>query len=79
MRRHVDHFAIYELNAHKKVHLDSDCIAEYDMKFMDIDSDEYEPGVTRVSSEFTRIIRDLSQLGGECPYRGQQGRRLVFQ
>jgi proliferating cell nuclear antigen len=49
---------------------DSDRIAEYDMKLMDIDSDtlgipetEYEARVTMPSSEFTRIVRDLSQLG----------------
>ena len=40
------------------------------MKLMAIDSDtlgtpetEYEPGVAMASSEFTRIVRDLSQLG----------------
>jgi proliferating cell nuclear antigen len=49
---------------------DSDRIAEYDMKLMDIDSDtlgipdtEYDARVTMPSSEFTRIVRDLSQLG----------------
>ncbi|KAG6907678.1 hypothetical protein DXG01_007781 [Tephrocybe rancida] len=48
----------------------SDRIAEYDMKLMDIDSDtlgipdtEYEARVTMPSSEFTRIVRDLSLLG----------------
>jgi len=48
----------------------SDRIAEYDMKLMDIDSDtlgipetEYEARVTMASSEFSRIVRDLSQLG----------------
>ncbi|KAF8808762.1 proliferating cell nuclear antigen [Phlegmacium glaucopus] len=48
----------------------SDRIAEYDMKLMDIDSDtlgipdtEYDARVTMASSEFTRIVRDLSQLG----------------
>jgi len=48
----------------------SDRIAEYDMKLMDIDSDtlgipetEYEARVTMPSAEFTRIVRDLSQLG----------------
>ncbi|PPR05343.1 hypothetical protein CVT26_011607 [Gymnopilus dilepis] len=48
----------------------SDRIAEYDMKLMDIDADtlqipetEYDARVTLPSSEFTRIVRDLSQLG----------------
>ncbi|KAH7925770.1 proliferating cell nuclear antigen [Leucogyrophana mollusca] len=48
----------------------SDRIAEYDMKLMDIDSDtlgipdtEYDARVTMPSSEFSRIVRDLSQLG----------------
>ncbi|KAF6754730.1 proliferating cell nuclear antigen, N-terminal domain-containing protein [Ephemerocybe angulata] len=48
----------------------SDRIAEYEMKLMDIDSDqlgipetEYDARVTLPSSEFTRIVRDLSQLG----------------
>ncbi|KAG6887056.1 hypothetical protein C0995_001998 [Termitomyces sp. Mi166 len=48
----------------------SDRIAEYDMKLMDIDSDtlgipdtEYDARVTMPSSEFTRIVRDLSLLG----------------
>ncbi|KAF8221297.1 proliferating cell nuclear antigen [Tricholoma matsutake] len=48
----------------------SDRIAEYDMKLMDIDSDtlgipdtDYDARVTLASSEFTRIVRDLSQLG----------------
>ncbi|KAG6865877.1 hypothetical protein C0991_010958 [Blastosporella zonata] len=48
----------------------SDRIAEYDMKLMDIDSDtlgipdtDYEARVTMPSSEFTRIVRDLSLLG----------------
>ncbi|KAF9005074.1 proliferating cell nuclear antigen, N-terminal domain-containing protein [Cyathus striatus] len=48
----------------------SDRIAEYDMKLMDIDSDslgipdtEYDARVTLPSAEFTRIVRDLSQLG----------------
>ena len=49
---------------------DSDRIAEYDMKLMDIDSDtlgipdtEYDARVTMPSAEFTRVVRDLSQLG----------------
>ncbi|EIW78058.1 proliferating cell nuclear antigen [Coniophora puteana RWD-64-598 SS2] len=48
----------------------SDRIAEYDLKLMDIDSDtlgipdtEYDARVTMPASEFTRIVRDLSQLG----------------
>ena len=52
------------------LHTDADRIAEYDMKLMDIDSDtlgipdtEYDARVTMPSSEFTRIVRDLSQLG----------------
>lgn len=50
--------------------LDSDRIAEYDMKLMDIDADtlnipetEYDARVTLPSAEFSRIVRDLSQLG----------------
>ena len=49
---------------------DSDRIAEYDMKLMDIDADtlnipetEYDARVTMLSTEFARIVRDLSQLG----------------
>ncbi|KAF4622525.1 hypothetical protein D9613_009632 [Agrocybe pediades] len=48
----------------------SDRIAEYDMKLMDIDADtlqipdtEYDARVTLSSAEFTRIVRDLSMLG----------------
>ncbi|KAF9524760.1 proliferating cell nuclear antigen, N-terminal domain-containing protein [Crepidotus variabilis] len=48
----------------------SDRIAEYDMKLMDIDADtlnipetEYDARVTMPSAEFTRIVRDLSLLG----------------
>ncbi|KAG6855462.1 hypothetical protein H0H87_002434 [Tephrocybe sp. NHM501043] len=48
----------------------SDRIAEYDMKLMDIDLDtlgipetDYEARVSMPSSEFTRIVRDLSLLG----------------
>lgn len=51
-------------------HVDSDRIAEYDLKLMDIDSDklgipetDYDARVTMPSSEFSRIVRDLSQLG----------------
>ena len=50
--------------------LDSDRIAEYEMKLMDIDSDqlgipetEYDARVTLPSNEFSRIVRDLSLLG----------------
>ena len=50
--------------------IDSDRIAEYDMKLMDIDSEslgipdtEYDARVTMPSGEFTRIVRDLSLLG----------------
>jgi Proliferating cell nuclear antigen, C-terminal domain len=49
---------------------DSDRVAEYDMKLMDIDTDalgipdtEYEACVTMSAVEFGRICRDLSQLG----------------
>ena len=61
---------IYESITHLFLCTDSDRIAEYDMKLMDIDSDthgipdtEYDARVTMPSSEFTRIVRDLSQLG----------------
>ncbi|KAJ7367741.1 proliferating cell nuclear antigen, N-terminal domain-containing protein [Mycena albidolilacea] len=48
----------------------SDRIAEYDMKLMDIDSDtlgipdtDYDAEVIMPSAEFARIVRDLSALG----------------
>jgi proliferating cell nuclear antigen len=48
----------------------SDRIAEYDMKLMDIDSDtlgipdtDYDARVTMPATEFARIVRDLSLLG----------------
>ncbi|KAJ7067794.1 proliferating cell nuclear antigen, N-terminal domain-containing protein [Mycena amicta] len=48
----------------------SDRIAEYDMKLMDIDSDtlgipdtDYDAEVIMSSTEFARIVRDLGQLG----------------
>ncbi|KAI5116406.1 hypothetical protein M0805_006224 [Coniferiporia weirii] len=48
----------------------SDRIAEYDMKLMDIDADtlgipdtEYDARVTMPSAELARIVRDLAQLG----------------
>ncbi|EKM56375.1 uncharacterized protein PHACADRAFT_253458 [Phanerochaete carnosa HHB-10118-sp] len=48
----------------------TDRIAEYEMKLMDIDTDtlgipdtDYDARVTMPSSEFSRIVRDLSQLG----------------
>ncbi|KAI0325072.1 proliferating cell nuclear antigen [Cubamyces sp. BRFM 1775] len=48
----------------------SDRIAEYEMKLMDIDADtlgipdtEYDASVTMPSAEFARIVRDLSNLG----------------
>ncbi|KAJ6567433.1 proliferating cell nuclear antigen, N-terminal domain-containing protein [Mycena vulgaris] len=48
----------------------SDRIAEYDMKLMDIDSDtlgipdtDYDAEVTMPSAEFSRIVRDLGALG----------------
>jgi len=47
-----------------------DRVAEYDMKLMDIDADtlgipdtDYDARVTMASTEFTRIVRDLSSLG----------------
>jgi proliferating cell nuclear antigen len=50
--------------------IDSDRIAEYEMKLMDIDSEnlgipdtDYEASVSLPSSEFTRIVRDLAVLG----------------
>ena len=56
------------------------------MKLLDIDSDtlgipetEYKPRVAMPSSGFTRIVPDLSQLGGGCLYRDQQGSRSVCQ
>ena len=70
----------------RNIYIDSDCIADYNIKLLEIDSDtlgipetEYEPRITMASSEFARIVRDLSQLGGECPCRGQQGRCSVRQ
>lgn len=49
---------------------DTDRIAEYDMKLMDIDQDElgipetdYDATVTMSSGEFSRIVRDLGTLG----------------
>ncbi|KAI0810772.1 proliferating cell nuclear antigen, N-terminal domain-containing protein [Irpex lacteus] len=48
----------------------TDRLAEYELKLMDIDSDtlgipetEYDARVTMPSSEFGRIVRDLSMLG----------------
>ncbi|EJF56052.1 proliferating cell nuclear antigen [Dichomitus squalens] len=48
----------------------ADRIAEYEMKLMDIDADQlgipdtdYDASVTMPSSEFLRIVRDLSLLG----------------
>jgi proliferating cell nuclear antigen len=52
------------------LHLDADRISDYELKLMDIDSDtlgipdtEYDVCVTMSSSEFARIVRDLSVLG----------------
>lgn len=49
---------------------DTDRIAEYDLKLMDIDAEtlgipdtDYDARITMPSSEFARIVRDLSQLG----------------
>lgn len=62
-----------DLLAHRSLlttYLDSDRIAEYDMKLMDIDADslgipdtEYDARVTMPSAELARIVRDLQQLG----------------
>ena len=50
--------------------IDSDRFAEYAMKLMDIDSEnlgipdtDYDARITMPSSEFSRIVRDLSLLG----------------
>ena len=50
--------------------IDTDRIAVYEIKLMDIDSDtlgipdtDYDARVTMPSSEFARIVRDLNQLG----------------
>lgn len=50
--------------------IDSDRIAEYDMKLMDIDAEtlgipdtDYDVRITMPSNEFSRIVRDLSLLG----------------
>jgi len=50
--------------------IDSDRIAEYDMKLMDIDSDtlgipdtDYDARVSMPASEFARIVKDLASLG----------------
>ena len=37
--RHVDRFVIYEFDAQRTIHVDSDRITEYYMKLMGIDSD----------------------------------------
>lgn len=49
---------------------DSDRIAEYDMKLMDIDAEQlgipdtdYDARITLPAAEFTRIVKDLSLLG----------------
>ena len=72
-------------NAQMFLYVDSDRIAEYDMKLMDIDSDtlgipetEYDARVTMSSSEFTRIVRDLSQLGESVRIEvGKEGVRFA--
>lgn len=50
--------------------LDSDRVAAYDMKLMDIDIDslsipdtEYDARITMPATEFARIVRDLASLG----------------
>lgn len=52
------------------VEKDSDRIAEYDMKLMDIDAEQlgipdtdYDARITLPAAEFTRIVKDLSLLG----------------
>ena len=47
----------------KNIHVDSDRIVDYDMKLLDIDSDTLGIPETGYESRFTRIVRDLSQLG----------------
>ena len=72
-------------NAQMFLYVDSDRIAEYDMKLMDIDSDtlgipetEYDARVTMASSKFTRIVRDLSQLGESVRIEvGKEGVRFA--
>lgn len=66
---------MFLLHAYSSIELksstkDSDRVAEYDMKLMDIDTDalgipdtDYEACVTMSATEFSRIIRDLAQLG----------------
>lgn len=72
MRRGVcDIFAFLDSSVNAlSLPTDSDRLAEYDLKLMDIDSDtlgipdtEYDACVTMPSAEFSRIVRDLSQLG----------------
>ena len=61
----------FSSDTQKKNQVDSDCIAEYDMKLIGIHPNtlgipetEYEVGVTTASNEFTHIIRhNLSQPG----------------
>jgi proliferating cell nuclear antigen len=52
------------------LYTDADRISDYELKLMDIDADtlgipdtEYDACVTMPSSEFSRIVRDLSGLG----------------
>jgi proliferating cell nuclear antigen len=63
-------FGVFLFGGTEVFRLGSDRIAEYDMKLMDIDADtlnipetEYDVRVTMQSSEFSRIVRDLSLLG----------------
>ena len=70
MMHHVDSFVIYEFKAYIFFCVDLHGIAEHDMKLMCTNPDTssipetgYEAPVTMLSSEFTRIVLDLSQLG----------------
>lgn len=70
MRPFCDIFSLALAHASYSLIKDSDRIAEYDMKLMDIDAEtlgipdtEYDARVTMTAAEFTRIVRDLSQLG----------------
>ena len=67
----LDHLFHLILKKKKKNQVDSDRIAEYDIKLIGIHPNtlgipetEYEVAVTTASNEFTRIVRhDLSQPG----------------
>jgi proliferating cell nuclear antigen len=70
VRPFCDIFSLTLAHASYLLIKDSDRIAEYDMKLMDIDAEtlgipdtEYDARVTMTAAEFSRIVRDLSQLG----------------